>query len=77
MFMNIMAQDRLNALAGLSTTRHTECSSNVAKSKTFITLTLDFNQWQGTLSTQHLTSIEKTYITHTVMFFWVTPLKCN
>lgn len=63
MFMNTMAQDRLNALAVLSTARHTECSSNVANSKTFITLTLDFNQWQDTLSTQHLTSIEKTCIT--------------
>ena len=61
--MNTMRQDRLNALAVLSTAGHTECSSNVANSKTFITLTLDLNQWQETLPTQHLTSIKKICIT--------------
>jgi hypothetical protein len=38
MFMNNMGQDRLNAVAVLSTARHTECSSNVANSKTLYQL---------------------------------------
>ena len=37
MFMNNMGQDRLNAVAVLSTERHTECSGNVANSKTIST----------------------------------------
>ena len=61
--MNTVGQDTLNALAVLSAARHTECFSSVANSKTFINLTLDFSQWQDTLSTQHLTSFEKTCIT--------------
>ena len=60
MFMNNMGQDRLNAVAVLSTARHTECSSNVANSKTLYQL----NTW---LQLRRL--VLQREIMYTVLFF--------